>query len=67
VTFLIPIAALLLGTLILGEEITLGALLGMVLIFAGLAVIDGRLLRFFGLGGAAKNGSAPGIPPSGRE
>jgi len=45
VTFLVPVTALLLGTLILGERITLMALAGMVLIFAGLAVIDGRLLR----------------------
>jgi drug/metabolite transporter (DMT)-like permease len=43
VTFLIPVAALLLGTLVLGERISLSALLGMLLIFAGLAVIDGRL------------------------
>jgi drug/metabolite transporter (DMT)-like permease len=45
VTFLIPVAALLLGTFVLGETITLTALCGMLLIFAGLAVIDGRLLR----------------------
>jgi drug/metabolite transporter (DMT)-like permease len=45
VTFLVPVTALLLGTLILGERITLMALAGMALIFAGLAVIDGRLLR----------------------
>jgi drug/metabolite transporter (DMT)-like permease len=63
VTFLIPIAALLLGTMILGEEISLGALLGMVLIFAGLAVIDGRVLKFFGLSRSAKNGSTPAISP----
>jgi drug/metabolite transporter (DMT)-like permease len=61
VTFLIPIAALLLGTIILGEEISLAALLGMVLIFAGLAVIDGRLLRFFNPAASPKSGSTPGI------
>lgn len=44
VTFLIPVAALLLGTLVLKEEVTVVAILGMLLIFAGLAVIDGRLL-----------------------
>ena len=43
VTFLIPIAALILGSTALGEEITLTALAGMALIFLGLAVIDGRL------------------------
>lgn len=61
VTYLVPVSALLLGILILGEEISLGAFLGMVLIFAGLAVIDGRLLHFFGLAGSAKNGSRPAI------
>lgn len=43
VTFLIPIAALVLGSAALGEETTLTALAGMALIFLGLAVIDGRL------------------------
>jgi drug/metabolite transporter (DMT)-like permease len=47
VTFLVPVTALLLGTLILGEHLTLMALAGMALIFAGLAVIDGRLLELF--------------------
>lgn len=45
VTFLVPVTALLLGTLILGERLSLMALVGMALIFSGLAVIDGRLLR----------------------
>lgn len=48
VTFLIPVAALLLGTLILGETIGPAALVGMAMIFTGLAVIDGRLLDRFG-------------------
>lgn len=48
VTFLVPVTALLLGTLILGERISGLALAGMALIFTGLAVIDGRLLRLFG-------------------
>lgn len=42
VTFLIPVAALLLGTLVLKEDVTVVAMLGMLLIFAGLAVTDGR-------------------------
>lgn len=67
VTYLVPVSALLLGTMILGEEVSLGALLGMVLIFAGLAVIDGRLLRFFGATGTPKNGSAPDVRPGARE
>lgn len=43
VTFLLPISALLLGTLALGEVIAPNALVGMVLIAGGLAPIDGRL------------------------
>jgi drug/metabolite transporter (DMT)-like permease len=42
VTLLIPVSALLLGALILGEEIGASALAGMAMIFLGLAAIDGR-------------------------
>lgn len=62
VTFLVPVTALLLGILILGEELTATAVAGMALIFAGLAVIDGRLLRRFGAArraAAAKSGVSP--------
>jgi drug/metabolite transporter (DMT)-like permease len=45
VTFLIPVMALLLGAVFLDEVITGRALLGMAVIAAGLAAIDGRLLR----------------------
>src|SRR3546814_2437867 len=61
VTFLVPITALLLGTLILGERISLMALAGMALIFAGLAVIDGRLPRL--LRAALGSGSRAAPPP----
>ena len=44
VTFLIPVSALLLGVLVLGERPQWTAFAGMGLIFAGLAVVDGRLL-----------------------
>lgn len=44
VTFLIPITAILLGTLLLGEAIEPKQLAGMALIALGLAAIDGRLL-----------------------
>jgi len=44
VTFLLPINALWLGAAFLGERVTLQATLGMALIGAGLAAIDGRLL-----------------------
>ena len=45
VTFLIPVSAILLGALVLGERLALQHFLGMALIGLGLAAIDGRLLR----------------------
>lgn len=45
VTFLIPISAILLGALFLGEMLEPRHFAGMALIGAGLAAIDGRLLR----------------------
>jgi drug/metabolite transporter (DMT)-like permease len=44
VTFLIPVSAILLGTIFLGEHLAWKHFLGMGLIGAGLAAIDGRLL-----------------------
>lgn len=48
VTFLIPVSAILLGILLLGEALEPQHLLGMALIGAGLAAIDGRLVRVGG-------------------
>lgn len=45
VTFLIPVSAILLGTLVLGERLEPAHFLGMGCIAAGLALIDGRLPR----------------------
>jgi len=45
VTFLIPVSAILLGVLILGETFTALQAAGMLLIIFGLVVMDGRLLR----------------------
>lgn len=45
VTVLVPVVAVLVGIAVLGESVTSGQLAGMALIFAGLAVTDGRLLR----------------------
>lgn len=45
VTLLVPVSALLLGRIVLGEPFGLRALGGMALIGAGLAAIDGRVLR----------------------
>ncbi|MBC8268081.1 MAG: DMT family transporter [Rhodospirillaceae bacterium] len=47
VTFLVPVSALLLGILILGERLTGNAIIGMILIFSGLACVDGRVFRLF--------------------
>jgi drug/metabolite transporter (DMT)-like permease len=43
VTFLVPVSAILLGAIFLGEELAPRHYGGMALIFAGLAVLDGRL------------------------
>ena len=45
VTFLIPVSAILLGILVLGEQLEPRHLAGMAAIAVGLAAIDGRLLR----------------------
>ena len=45
VTFLVPASAIALGILILGETVLPRHLAGLALILAGLAVIDGRLMR----------------------
>ncbi|MCY7277018.1 MAG: EamA family transporter, partial [Phormidesmis sp. CAN_BIN44] len=41
----IPISALLLGVFILHEQLYWNTFAGMILIFVGLAAIDGRLLK----------------------
>ncbi|MHA1153108.1 MAG: DMT family transporter [Alphaproteobacteria bacterium] len=45
VTFLIPVSALFLGMVVLGERLEPSAFAGLALIFAGLAAVDGRLFR----------------------
>lgn len=45
VTFLIPVSAIVLGALVLGERLQLQHVFGMALIAIGLAAIDGRLWR----------------------
>ena len=44
VTFLVPVSAILLGWLFLDETLGAAHLIGMALIAAGLALIDGRLI-----------------------
>lgn len=53
VTFLVPVSAILLGILFLGETLHLRHLIGMGIIGLGLAVIDGRLVDRFTPGRAA--------------
>jgi len=48
VTFLIPVSAIILGTLFLNETLQTKHFIGMALIGAGLAAIDGRIVRVFG-------------------
>jgi len=48
VTLLVPVSAILLGTLFLGEQLAQRHVLGMVLIAIGLLAIDGRALGRFG-------------------
>ncbi|HEX2116539.1 MAG TPA: DMT family transporter [Alphaproteobacteria bacterium] len=51
VTFLVPVSAILLGALVLGERLQARHFAGMALIAAGLAAIDGRLIaRWRGAG-----------------
>jgi drug/metabolite transporter (DMT)-like permease len=45
VTFIAPVSAIFLGVFLLGETIELAHLLGMLAIFIGLLLIDGRLVR----------------------
>ena len=47
VTFLVPVSAISLGALFLGERLGPNAFIGMGILFSGLAVIDGRLWRRF--------------------
>ena len=61
VTFLIPVSAILLGALVLGEVLLPRHLGGMALIGAGLACIDGRLPRL--LFGRGKRGTMCGFDP----
>jgi drug/metabolite transporter (DMT)-like permease len=44
VTFLVPVSALVLGTFALHERLAPSSVAGMIAVFAGLAVIDGRVL-----------------------
>jgi drug/metabolite transporter (DMT)-like permease len=47
VTFLIPASAIMLGIVFLGETLAPNHIAGLALIFGGLILVDGQLLRFF--------------------
>lgn len=47
VTFLIPVSAIFLGVTVLGESPSWNTFAGMAMIFAGLAAIDGRVIKRF--------------------
>lgn len=58
VTFLIPVSALALGILFLGERLDWTAYAGMALIFLGLAAVDGRVVRLI------RRTDGPGASPA---
>jgi drug/metabolite transporter (DMT)-like permease len=67
VTFILPVVALALGALFLGERVPAIDLMGLALILAGLAAIDGRIFNRFRAtrpGAAATSGSPPDSRPS---
>ena len=47
VTLLVPVTAILLGWLVLGEKISLREIAGALVIGSALLLIDGRVLKFF--------------------
>lgn len=65
VTFLLPVVALALGALFLGERVQAIDLLGLALILTGLAAIDGRLFGRFTATGPA-GATTSGLPPDSR-
>ncbi|WP_262031407.1 DMT family transporter [Microvirga sp. Mcv34] len=60
VTFLIPVSAILLGVLVLGETLAPRHMAGMALIGAGLILIDGRLVSRLGARFSARRPAAHG-------
>jgi drug/metabolite transporter (DMT)-like permease len=48
VTLLVPVTAILLGSLVLGEHISPREIIGALVIGSALLLIDGRVLKFFG-------------------
>jgi drug/metabolite transporter (DMT)-like permease len=59
VTFLVPVSAIILGTVFLGEHLNVRQVAGMGLISLGLMAIDGRLLRRLRKGESGRVGTPP--------
>jgi drug/metabolite transporter (DMT)-like permease len=55
VTLLIPVTALLLGALVLGEHVSMREIIGALVIASALLIIDGRLLNLVRDGGRQRN------------
>jgi drug/metabolite transporter (DMT)-like permease len=49
VTMLVPVSAILLGYLILGESLSMREIIGALIIGSALVIIDGRILRYLGI------------------
>jgi drug/metabolite transporter (DMT)-like permease len=62
VTFLIPVSAILLGVLVLGETLQFKHFVGMGLISMGLAAIDGRPWKSLTAAPWGSSGHAPAVP-----
>lgn len=60
VTLLIPPIAILLGAFVLGETLTRDAFVGMVIIAAGMLILDGRILQYLGFSNPAHTGIETG-------
>lgn len=58
VTLMIPVSALFMSSFFLGEIIKTNDVIGMLLIFSGLLIIDGRILQVFTVGKKEITGSA---------
>ncbi|PKL44240.1 MAG: EamA family transporter [Candidatus Riflebacteria bacterium HGW-Riflebacteria-1] len=47
VTLMIPVSALFFGVFLMGEQLKIYDIIGMLLIFSGLLIIDGRFMQYF--------------------
>ena len=57
VTFLVPITALAMGVSFLDESLSQSAIVGMLIIFSGLVLVDGRVIKGFTKKGVSESGN----------